>query len=84
MTALDNFCVAKIEVFILRTPLGKARFWSSQASFPERNSLLVKITASDGLIGWGEAGQPVKIFAEHFFRSSALHCTATDPDPHSR
>ena len=38
--------IERIEVFILRAPLGKAKFWSSQAAFPERNSLLVKITSS--------------------------------------
>ena len=68
--------IEKIEVFILRAPLGRAKFWSSQASFPERNSLLVKITSSgvdvEGkhLIGWGEAGQygppePVASAIEH-------------------
>ena len=46
-----------IETFILRVPLGKQRFFSSQAAFPERNSLLVKITTEDGLVGWGEGGQ---------------------------
>ena len=58
-----------MEVFILRAPLGKAKFWSSQSSFPERNSLLVKITSGD-TIGWGEAGQygppePVAAAIEH-------------------
>ena len=68
--------IERIEVFILRAPLGKAKFWSSQASFPERNSLLVKITSSgcndEGkkLVGWGEAGQygppePVASAIEH-------------------
>ena len=68
--------IEKIEVFILRAPLGKAKFWSSQASFPERNSLLVKITSSgpddkgNYLVGWGEAGQygppePVASAIEH-------------------
>lgn len=48
--------IDSVEVFILRAPLGKAKFWSSQAAFPERNSLLVKIS-SGPLCGWGEAGQ---------------------------
>ena len=48
--------IDSVEVYILKAPLGKAKFWSSQSSFPERNSLLVRIT-SDGLSGWGEAGQ---------------------------
>ena len=38
-------------------PLGDRRFFSSQAAFPERNSLLVKIVAENGLVGWGEGGQ---------------------------
>ena len=68
--------IDKVEVFIIRAPLGKAKFWSSQASFPERNSLLVKITSSgvneegQPLVGWGEAGQygppePVASAIEH-------------------
>lgn len=79
MDAKDNpneDVIDKVEVFIIRAPLGKAKFWSSQASFPERNSLLVKITSSgcndDGkkLVGWGEAGQygppePVASAIEH-------------------
>jgi len=48
--------IDSVEVFILKAPLGKAKFWSSQSSFPERNSLLVRITSGD-LSGWGEAGQ---------------------------
>jgi D-galactarolactone cycloisomerase len=49
--------IQSIETFILRTPLGQKRFYSSQAAFPERNSFLVKITTADGLVGWGEGGQ---------------------------
>ena len=49
--------ISQIETFILRVPLGTETFLSSQATFPERNSLLVRITASDGLVGWGEGGQ---------------------------
>ena len=49
--------IASIETFILRVPLGGKTFYSSQAKFPERNSLLVKITTDTGLIGWGEGGQ---------------------------
>jgi len=45
-----------VDVFILKAPLGKAKFWSSQSSFPERNTLLVRIRSGD-LCGWGEAGQ---------------------------
>src|SRR5690348_11057531 len=49
--------IKEIETFILRAPLGTQRFFSSQAAFPERNSLLVRITTEDGLVGWGEGGQ---------------------------
>lgn len=49
--------IASIEPHILRVPLNENSFFSSQARFPERNSLLVKITTTDGLIGWGEGGQ---------------------------
>lgn len=49
--------IRSIETYVLRTPLGAKRFFSSQAAFPERNSFLVKITTDDGLVGWGEGGQ---------------------------
>lgn len=49
--------ISEIKTFILRAPLGGKRFYSSQASFPERNSMLVRITTSDGVVGWGEGGQ---------------------------
>lgn len=49
--------VKSVETFILRVPLEGRTFYSSQAKFPERNSLLVKITTEDGVVGWGEGGQ---------------------------
>jgi len=49
--------IDRIKTFILRTPLGEERFYSSQSSFPERNSLLVRIETDTGLVGWGEGGQ---------------------------
>ncbi|MFB2553585.1 mandelate racemase/muconate lactonizing enzyme family protein [Ensifer soli] len=49
--------IVSVETFVLRVPLGGKTFYSSQAKFPERNSLLVKITADNGLVGWGEGGQ---------------------------
>jgi D-galactarolactone cycloisomerase len=49
--------IDRVETFVLKAPLGDARFYSSQAEFPERNSLLVRLTSSDGHIGWGEGGQ---------------------------
>jgi len=49
--------IRSVETFILRVPLGGKTFYSSQAKFPERNSLLVKIATDDGTVGWGEGGQ---------------------------
>jgi len=49
--------IKRLTTFILRAPIAKQVFYSSQARFPERNSLLVKIEADDGLVGWGEGGQ---------------------------
>jgi len=47
-----------IETLILKAPLGsKEKFWSSQATFPERKCLLVRIETDAGILGWGEAGQ---------------------------
>ncbi len=62
--------ITEIETFILRVPLKGKTFLSSQCSFPERNSLLVKITTDNGHIGWGEGGQygppePVKACIDH-------------------
>lgn len=49
--------IADIKTYILRVPLGDKQFYSSQAAFPERNSLLVRIETDDGIVGWGEGGQ---------------------------
>ena len=49
--------ISKIDTYILRVPLGKERFYSSQCAFPERNSLLVRVETDSGLVGWGEGGQ---------------------------
>jgi D-galactarolactone cycloisomerase len=62
--------ISKIETIILKVPLGSQRFYSSQCAFPERNSMLVRITAENGLTGWGECGQygpaePVAACIEH-------------------
>jgi D-galactarolactone cycloisomerase len=49
--------IARISTHVLRVPLGDSRFYSSQASFPERTSMLVRVETDDGLVGWGEGGQ---------------------------
>lgn len=49
--------IAHVSTHILRVPLGEQTFYSSQAAFPARNSMLVRIETSDGVVGWGEGGQ---------------------------
>ena len=49
--------ITEINTFILRVPLGKRYFYSSQCVFPERNSLIVQIKTDKGIVGWGEGGQ---------------------------
>ncbi|WP_343390151.1 mandelate racemase/muconate lactonizing enzyme family protein [Candidatus Amarobacter glycogenicus] len=49
--------IGDIRTFVLRVPLGKERFFSSQCAFPERNSLLVRVETDSGIVGWGEGGQ---------------------------
>ncbi|MBT3770804.1 MAG: mandelate racemase/muconate lactonizing enzyme family protein [Acidiferrobacteraceae bacterium] len=48
--------IEAIQTYILRSPLDKP-FYSSQARFTDRNSLLVRICTDDGIVGWGEGGQ---------------------------
>ncbi|MCP5109865.1 MAG: mandelate racemase/muconate lactonizing enzyme family protein [bacterium] len=49
--------ITGIQTYVARAPLGKERFWSSQYAFPERNSLIVKVSTDAGIVGWGEGGQ---------------------------
>lgn len=65
--------IKDVKTFLLKVPLGKERFYSSQCAFPERNSLLVKIETDDGIFGWGESGQygpgePVASFIENILK----------------
>lgn len=52
-----NVTVKEIKTHLLEVPLGKERFYSSQAEFPLRTSFLVEVIAEDGRTGWGEGGQ---------------------------
>lgn len=61
--------ITDIQTFLLKVPLGKERFYSSQCAFPERNSLLVKIQCDNKIFGWGESGhygpgEPVAAFID--------------------
>jgi D-galactarolactone cycloisomerase len=49
--------IARITTHVLRVPLGDLHFYSSQAAFPERTSMLVRVETDNGLVGWGEGGQ---------------------------
>lgn len=49
--------ITSVKTHILKVPLGKERFYSSQCVFPERSSLLVTVETDEGLLGWGEGGQ---------------------------
>jgi D-galactarolactone cycloisomerase len=76
--------ISDIRTYTLRVPLGEARFHSSQAAFPERNSLLVRITTEDGLVGWGEGGQygppsPVAAVIEDVFAPLLIGRSAHEP-----
>jgi len=49
--------IERIDTYVLRAPLTTdCRFYSSQAAFGERTSLVVRIEAGDGFVGWGESG----------------------------
>lgn len=49
--------ITRIDVYALRVDLDGASFFSSQAAFTRRKSLLVRIQTDAGLVGWGEGGQ---------------------------
>ncbi len=73
--------IDRIETHILKAPLGKERFYSSQAAFPERTSLLVKIGTDAGLEGWGESGvsMPVEHLATYIHDILAPRLLGRDP-----
>jgi D-galactarolactone cycloisomerase len=76
--------IRSIATKILRVPLGDRQFYSSQAAFPERNSLLVRIETDNGLVGWGEGGQygppePVAACINHVLAPKLLGRDPTEP-----
>jgi D-galactarolactone cycloisomerase len=76
--------IKAIDTFILKVPLGNKTFYSSQAKFPERNSLLVRITTDNGIVGWGEGGQygppePVAACISDVFASLLIGAEAGAP-----
>lgn len=61
--------IEDVKIFLLKVPIEKERFYSSQCAFSNRKSLLVQVKTDNGLSGWGECGQygpgePVATFVE--------------------
>ena len=52
--------IEKIETFVLKDKLSKS-FFFSQWEYSERCICIVKITASNGLVGWGEGYGPATV-----------------------
>ena len=76
--------IKSIQSFQLRVPLGDKTFYSSQAAFPERNSYLVRIETTEGIVGWGEGGQygpaaPVAACVDQVLAPRLLGRDATEP-----
>lgn len=76
--------IERVETFVLKAPLGADTFFSSQAAFPERTSLLVRLTSADGAVGWGEGGQygpaePVKACIDHVLAPQLLAMADASP-----
>ncbi|OIO95365.1 MAG: hypothetical protein AUJ96_26880 [Armatimonadetes bacterium CG2_30_66_41] len=73
--------IDRIETFTLKAPLGAERFYWSQNVACERTSLLVRITTTDGLAGWGEAGvsMPVEHLATYIHDVLAPRLLGRDP-----
>ncbi|NQU43513.1 mandelate racemase/muconate lactonizing enzyme family protein [bacterium] len=79
--------IDRIETFLLKAPLeGSERFYSSQAPFSDRNSLIVRITTDDGLVGWGESGismplEHVQTYIHDVLASRILGKSALETEP---
>src|SRR5260370_29477475 len=76
--------IGRITTHILRAPIPERTFYSSQAAFPERNSLLVRVEVDNGLVGWGEGGQygppgPVASCINDVLAPLLLHGRADQP-----
>lgn len=73
--------IDRIETFLLKVPLGKERFYAAQSVFPERSSLLVRISTDAGLIGWGECGHwgPGEQIVAFIHKVLASHLLGRDP-----
>ena len=64
------------EIGATYTPQGSV---GGLVDFGDGKTELITLT----LTSFDISDRPVNILQNTFFRSNALHCTATDPDPHS-
>jgi D-galactarolactone cycloisomerase len=73
--------VERIETFVLKAALGEERFFSSQARFADRASLIVRVTTDSGLVGYGEGGvsMPVAHLATFVHETIAPRLLGRDP-----
>jgi D-galactarolactone cycloisomerase len=55
--------VARVEAFALEAPLPGGGYGASTVRLPARIATLVKITTSDGVVGWGECFGPPRVLA---------------------
>lgn len=78
--------ITRVRTHLLSVPLGRATFYSSQAAFPARKTLLVEVTDENGLSGWGEAGQygpaaPVAAAIDKVLAPIIVDCDDVQPGP---
>jgi L-alanine-DL-glutamate epimerase-like enolase superfamily enzyme len=52
--------IKDIKTFILRQDIGDKAFHSSQARFSIRSSMIVRIEAEDGAVGWEKGDNTVR------------------------
>ena len=57
--------IQRIEVFPLEHKLKDGGFGASKVRVPARTATLVKVTTSDGVVGWGESFGPPRLVAAH-------------------
>jgi D-galactarolactone cycloisomerase len=66
MTNTGRPTVARVETFPLEAVLPDGGYGASKVLLPARVCTIVKITTSDGVVGWGESFGPPRLTAAHF------------------
>ena len=75
--------IVAVDTFCLRAPLAEP-FGFSQAWYNARTAMLVRLTDSEGRIGWGEAfgpPEPVAAIINHLLAPLVLEADSFDPAP---